>query len=114
MLWEALLDTGCGTAMGGTAENLARLHGITREEVDAYAAETFRRAVEAQAAGRFAEEIAPVTEQVFEAPGMKPRRLKLPRSAKGEVAQDSHIRPTPVEVLAKLSPVFGGVQTGGN
>ena len=31
-----------------------------------------------------------------------------------EVAADTHIRPTPVEVLAKLSPVFGGVQTGGN
>jgi acetyl-CoA C-acetyltransferase len=115
MLWEALFDSGCGTAMGGTAENLAKLHGITREEVDAYAAETFARALDAQKAGRFADEIAPVTETVFEAPGMKPRRLKLPRgAAKDGVSQDSHIRPTPVEVLAKLNPVFGGVQTGGN
>lgn len=113
MLWEALLDTGCGTAMGGTAENLARIYGISREEVDAYAAETFARAVAAQQAGRFAEEIAPVTEQVFEGPGLKPRKLKLPRKV-AEVATDTHIRPTPVEVLAKLAPVFGGVQTGGN
>lgn len=113
-LWEALMDTGCGTAMGGTAENLARLYGVSREETDAYAAESFARALAAQAAGRLAEEIAPVTEAAFEGPGLKPRRLKLPRSAKGEVAQDSHIRPTPIEVLAKLSPVFGGVQTGGN
>ena len=112
-LWEGLFDTGCATAMGGTAENLARLHGISREETDAYAAESFARAVEAQAAGRFAEEIAPVTGQVFEGPGLKPRRLALPRKL-GEVAQDTHIRPTPVEVLAKLAPVFGGVQTGGN
>ncbi|SDC70236.1 thiolase family protein [Belnapia rosea] len=112
-LWEALFDTGCATAMGGTAENLARLHGITREETDAYAAASFARALEAQAAGRFGEEIAPVTEAVFEGPGLKPRRLKLPRKT-AEVAQDSHIRPTPIEVLAKLAPVFGGVQTGGN
>jgi acetyl-CoA C-acetyltransferase len=114
-LWEALMDTGAGCAMGGTAENLARLHGITREEVDAYAAETFARALDAQKAGRLGEEIAPVTETVFEAPGMKARKLKLPRAAAKEgVAADSHIRPTPIEVLAKLSPVFGSVQTGGN
>lgn len=112
-LWESLLDTGCGTAMGGTAENLARLHGISREDTDAYAAESFARAVTAQQAGHFVEEIAPITETVFEAEGMKPRRLKLPRKT-GEVAQDTHIRPTPLEVLAKLPPVFGGVQTGGN
>jgi acetyl-CoA C-acetyltransferase len=113
-LWEGLFDSGCGTAMGGTAENLARLHGVTRAETDAYAAASFARALEAQAAGRFAEEIAPVVDAVFEGPGLTPRKLKLPRGAKGEVAQDTHVRPTPVEVLAKLNPVFGGVQTGGN
>ncbi len=112
-LWEGLFDTGCATAMGGTAENLARLHGITREETDAYAAESFSRALAAQAGGHFAAEIAPVVETVFEGPGLKPRRLRLPRGTK-EVALDSHIRPTPPEVLAKLAPVFGGVQTGGN
>jgi acetyl-CoA C-acetyltransferase len=112
-LWEALFDTGCATAMGGTAENLARLHNVTREETDAYAATSFARALEAQAAGRFGEEIAPVVEAAYEGPGLKPRRLKLPRKV-AEVAQDSHVRPTPIEVLAKLSPVFGGVQTGGN
>ena len=112
-LWEALFDTGCSTAMGGTAENLARLHGISREETDAYAAASFARALEAQKAGRFGEEIVPVTEVVFEGPGLKPRRLKLPKKVES-VAADSHVRPTPIEVLAKLAPVFGGVQTGGN
>ena len=34
-LWESLLDTSCSTTMGGTAENLAKKYGITREEVDA-------------------------------------------------------------------------------
>jgi len=112
-LWEALMDTGCGTAMGGTAENLARLHHISREETDAYAARSFARALAAQEAGRFAEEVAPVAEAVFEADGLKPRKLKLPRKTP-EVAADTHIRPTPIEALAKLAPVFGGVQTGGN
>lgn len=112
-LWEALFDSGCATAMGGTAENLARLHGVTREATDAYAAESFARALAAQAAGRLAEEIAPVTEAVFEGPGLQPRRLALPRKV-AQVAEDSHIRPTPPEALAKLRPVFGGVQTGGN
>jgi acetyl-CoA C-acetyltransferase len=112
-LWESLIDSGCGTAMGGTAENLAQLHHISREETDAYAAESFSRAIAAQAAGRFAEEIAPISDTVFEAEGMKPRRMSLARKA-GEVSADSHIRPTPIEVLAKLKPVFGGVQTGGN
>ena len=112
-LWEALYDTGCATAMGGTAENLSKLHGITREEVDAYAAESFSRALEAQDAGRFAAEIAPVVDAVFEGKGLKPRRLSLPRKV-AEVSADSHIRPTPLEALAKLKPVFGGVQTGGN
>jgi len=112
-LWEALYDTGCNTAMGGTAENLAKLHGITREEADHFAARSFTRALEAQAAGRFAEEIAPVLEAVFEAPGLTARKLKLPRKV-ASVDADTHIRPTPLEVLSGLKPVFGGVQTGGN
>ena len=75
--------------------------------------QSLARALAAQAAGRFAEEIAPVTEQVFEGKGLKPRRLALPRKVT-EVSADSHVRPTPIEALAKLKPVFGGVQTGGN
>src|SRR5690606_27786338 len=39
-LWEALIDTAPGIMMGDTAENLAREYQITREEVDAYAAES--------------------------------------------------------------------------
>src|SRR6202030_3145438 len=44
-LWEALLDTGCGATMGDTAENLARQYQITRPEVDAFAAQSFSRAI---------------------------------------------------------------------
>jgi acetyl-CoA C-acetyltransferase len=112
-LWEALLDPACGLTMGGTAEELAKRHGLTREEVDAFAARSFERALAARAAGFFAEEIAPVTSEVFHAAGLKDRGIRLPR--KIEVLDaDTHPRPSPVETLAKIRPAFGGVQTGGN
>src|SRR5215217_3015233 len=50
-LWEALLDPSCGCTMGDTAENLAKRHGITREDADAFAARSFARAVAAEESG---------------------------------------------------------------
>ena len=111
-LWEALLDTGPGATMGDTAENLARQYQITRPEVDAYAARSFARAVAAQDGGFLAGEIAPVKSEAFEAAGLKPRGIRLKGDA--ELAADTHVRPSPVEALAKIKPAFGGVQTGGN
>jgi acetyl-CoA C-acetyltransferase len=110
-LWEATLDTASDTRMGDTAENLAKKYGIAREEVDAFAAESFARAV-ASAAFR-AGEIAPVVTEKFELDGYKPRGIRLPRGVES-FAADEHVRPTPLEVLTKLRPAFGGVQTGGN
>jgi acetyl-CoA C-acetyltransferase len=97
-----------------TAENLAKKYGITREEVDAFAASSFAKAVAAQEAGWFAGEIVPVSSETFELEGYKPRSLRL--AGKAAVAdRDTHPRPTPPEVLAKLRTVFkDGVQTGGN
>src|SRR6185503_8744899 len=112
-LWEALLDTSVDTTMGGTAENLARRFGIRREEVDAYAARSFERALAAQASGFLAGEICPVRSETFEVPGLKPRGLKL-SGKEAVVEKDSHIRPTSLEALARIRPAFGGVQTGGN
>jgi acetyl-CoA C-acetyltransferase len=112
-LWEALLDPAGNCTMGDTAENLARQHGITREEVDQFAADSFARALKAQQAGLLAEEIVPVVNETFELEGYKPRGIKLPKKVT-EHATDNHIRPSPVEVLSKLKPVFGGVQTAGN
>jgi len=112
-LWEALIDTAPGIMMGDTAENLAREYQITREEVDAYAAESFDRACRAKKSGFLAGEIAPVTSEEFELPGYNKRGIRLSRKAP-EVTEDTHIRPSPVEVLAKIRPAFGGVQTGGN
>ncbi|QCI65163.1 thiolase family protein [Phreatobacter stygius] len=111
-LWEALLDPAANVTMGGTAENLARRYQITRDEVDAYAARSFARAVAAQERGFLAGEIVAVTDETFERDGLAPRGIHLKKGA--HVALDSHIRPSSVEALGKIRPAFGGVQTGGN
>jgi len=89
--------------MGVTAENLVEKWGISREEQDAVAAESHRRAAAAIAEGRFKEQIEPVVKQ----------------TRKGEVVfdTDEHVRPgTTVETLAKMRPVFkkDGSVTAGN
>ncbi len=90
--------------MGVTAENIAKRHGITREEQDALAAESHRRAALAQQQDRFHEQIVPVE--------IKGRR----GSTFFEV--DEHVRSDVSEAgLAKLHPVFlkdGGTVTAGN
>ncbi len=75
-LWEALLDPAANVTMGDTAENLARQYQITRPEVDAFAAQSFERAVAAQKAGFFAGEIAPVTTETFERSGLSAARAQ--------------------------------------
>jgi len=112
-MWEALTDP-AAVSMIETAENLARRYGITREQVDAYAATSFERAVAAQEAGWFTGEIVAVASESFELAGYKPRGIRL--AGKATLAdRDTHPRPTPPEVLARLRSVFpGGVQTGGN
>lgn len=113
-MWEALKDPAAGVDMIGTAENLARRYGITRAEVDAYAARSFERALAAQASGFLAGEIAPVTRTTFERDGYAPRALRLPPKVE-RVEADTHPRPSPLEALARLRPVHpGGVQTAGN
>ncbi|MBL8361445.1 MAG: thiolase family protein [Rubrivivax sp.] len=113
-MWEALTDPAAAISMIRTAENLAAKYAITRGAVDEFASLSFARAVDAQASGWLAGEIVPVASETFELPGYKPRALKL--SGKATVAdRDTHPRPTPVDVLAKLRTVFpDGVQTGGN
>jgi acetyl-CoA C-acetyltransferase len=90
--------------MGVTAENVADAHGITREQMDALAVESHRRAAAAIAAGRFTEQIVPV----------------LVKSRKGDIAftTDEHVKgDTTLEVLAKMKPAFRkeeGRVTAGN
>ena len=89
--------------MGITAENLATKWGITRDEQDAFAVESQKRAAAAQAAGYFKSQIVPIT-------------LK---SRKGDVVfdTDEHLKPsTTMETLAKMRPAFkkDGTVTAGN
>lgn len=91
-------------SMPETAEEVARVEGISREDADAFAAESQRRAVAAIQAGRLAREITPV-----EVPGRK--------GAVTVVDTDEGPRPgTTVESLAGLRPVVAGgsVVTAGN
>jgi 3-oxoadipyl-CoA thiolase len=91
-------------AMGATAENVAERYGVSREDQDAFALESHRRAAAATDAGRFDEEI--VTIDV-------PQRKGAPVT----VHSDEGIRPdTSLEQLARLKPVFreGGTITAGN
>jgi acetyl-CoA C-acetyltransferase len=90
--------------MGVTAENLAVKHGISREEQDAFAVESQRRAAAAIDAGYFKSQILPIVK----------------KTKKGDVVfdTDEHLkRGTTMEALAKMKPAFkkeGGTVTAGN
>ena len=86
-----------------TAENLAKEYGITREAADEYAARSQQRAAAAWAAGKFADEVVPVT-----VPQKKGDAIVVDR--------DEGIRAeTTVQTLAKLKPLMpGGTVTAGN
>jgi acetyl-CoA C-acetyltransferase len=109
-LWESLYDTAVSCNMGMTAENLAKKFNIARDDVDQYAAESFIRAIAAQQSGYLAGEIVAVTNEKFTAEGLNDRGIQLPRGVE-ECALDTHIRPTSLETLRKLKPVFNGVVT---
>ena len=117
-LIEALNDPAGPVTMIQTAENLAIKYGITRADVDAYAASSFERALKAQADGFVAGEIVPVVSETFTLEGYANRGIQLPRKLPGNAKQldhDTHPRPSPLEALAGLRPVYaGGVQTAGN
>jgi acetyl-CoA acetyltransferase family protein len=102
-LMVALLDTHCGLYMAQTSDNLARRHGVTRDEMDAYALRSQQAAASALERGVFAEEIVPVD--------VKERGRTV------RVEKDDHPRPdTTREGLASLKPSFGkdGFVTAGN
>ena len=112
-LWEALLDPAPSLTMGDTAERVALKYKITREEVDRFAELSFTRALAAQKACFLSGEIVPVVSETFELKGYKPRGIEISKKIES-LAADTHVRPSPYEVLAKIRPAFGGVQTGGN
>ena len=99
-LWDAFNDY----HMGQTAENIANRWNFSRQEQDAFAASSQQKAAQAQAAGRFIEEIHPIS---------IPQRKGDPII----VDADEQIRPdTTAESLTKLRPAFAkeGTVTAGN
>jgi acetyl-CoA C-acetyltransferase len=103
MMKDGLVDAFHGYAMGVTAENVAREFQITRQQQDEFAVASQNKAEAAQKAGRFKDEIVPVT--------IKGR--------KGDtiVDQDEHIRAgTTMDMVGKLRPAFqkDGTVTAGN
>jgi acetyl-CoA acyltransferase len=99
--------------MGLTAERVARRYGVTREDQDAFALASHRKALAAQAAGRFNEELIPVTVATA-VPGAKAGK---PLVTETIFAVDEGPRAdTSAEALAKLKPAFHaqGTVTAGN
>ncbi|HEX2163209.1 MAG TPA: thiolase family protein [Thermoanaerobaculia bacterium] len=102
-LLASLMDPYCGCYMAQTSNNLANDFGISRQEQDAFAVESQRRAAAAWDAGRMADEVAPIEVG-------RGKRAKT-------VERDEHIRAdTTVETLARLPPAFDekGYVTAGN
>lgn len=103
MVHDGLWEIFNGYHMGITAENIAELYNISREEQDQFAYRSQQRAKAAIESGRFKAEIVPVTIN----------------SKKGEMVfdTDEHPRDTSLEKMAKLKPSFkkdGGTVTAGN
>jgi acetyl-CoA C-acetyltransferase len=103
MIVDGLWDVYNQYHMGITAENVAKKWGVTREDQDAFAAASQQKAEAAQKAGKFKDEIAPLT---------------IP-SKKGDIVFDADECPrhgTTAEALAGLKPAFdkAGTVTAGN
>ncbi len=102
MLHDGLTDAMYNIHMGVTADNIAKKYNISREAQDEFALNSQEKALAAIAAGRFKDEIVPITY----------------KTRKGEVIfdTDEHPRKTSLEKLAKLRPAFNadGTVTAGN
>lgn len=104
LLSDGLMDAFDGYHMGITAENVAEKYGITREQQDAFAVHSQRKAVAAVKAGRFKEEIVPVT---------------VPQRKGDPLIFDTDEYPrenASLDSMAKLRPAFkkDGTVTAGN
>jgi acetyl-CoA acyltransferase len=93
--------------MGQTAENVVAKYGISRADMDEFAFHSHRKAGEAQEAGRFKEQIAPVTVSTTTLDGTRSQVFEIDELVR---------RDTTVEALAALKPAFkpNGTVTAGN
>lgn len=117
MLWDELKKShtknarDCIMPMGETSENVAKRYGVSREDQDAFAVGSHKRASKAQKEGLFDEEIVPVQVKHYDAENSaaEPKNVV--------VDKDDGIRhDISVEKMAKLKPVFAkdGFSTAGN
>jgi len=97
--------------MGLTAENLARKHGITREQADEFSLASHRKALAAIGAGKFREEVVPVEAAITALNNGKPKTTSIVFDIDEGPRAD-----TSIEALAKLKPAFHvrGTVTAGN
>ena len=112
-VFERDANVGIAYGMGMTAEKVAQQWKVSREDQDAFALESHRRALAAQAAGGFADEICPV-DVVERIPDLGRAAIDVRTRT---VSLDEGPRPdTSIEGLAKLRPVFAarGSVTAGN
>jgi acetyl-CoA acyltransferase len=98
--------------MGLSVEQLARKFGITREQADEFALQSHQKAVAAQDAGKFQQEITPVQTAVQEV-DKNGRPVTIPLTLEQD---EGPRRDTSLDALAKLKPAFhpNGVITAGN
>ncbi len=89
---DGLTDVYHQTAMGVSADNTAKEHKITREEQDAFAIESYKRSAAAWAAGKFKEEVVPVTVQT--------------RKGDVVVSEDEEYKNVNFDKVPALKPVF--------
>lgn len=104
LVWGVMQEYPIGVGMGLTAENIADKYGITREEQDAFAVLSHRRAANAIKEGKFKAEIMPLS-------------VKKGRKDTIVFDTDEHVRPeVTLGQLAKLPPAFkkDGTVTAGN
>lgn len=103
MLHDGLWDIVNDFHMGMSNELCSSRYGISREDQDRFAAQSYQKAVSANAAGRFKDEIMPV-------------RVSGPKKAPVVFDMDECMRETTYESLSSMRPAFknGGVGTAGN
>lgn len=96
-LWEGLTDPVCGQIMGLTAENLAMMYNISREEQDRFAMKSHQKAFRATRMGRFRDEIVPVRVS---------KKVAGQEVAYEDIVQDECINPTLNARKAALYPTI--------
>jgi acetyl-CoA C-acetyltransferase len=107
-LWEGLTDPVCGQIMGYTAENLAMMYDISREQQDQFATMSHKKAFRATRMGRFRNEIVPVRVS---------KKVAGQEVAYEDIVQDECINPTLNASKAALYPTIfkkGGTVTPAN